>query len=59
MFVDVSFFEFVPYYTTIHSNDDICTHLPTTINLPSSKPDDSVITQDASPTPLQVYQHHS
>jgi len=53
--VGVSFYEFVPYYTTIHYNDDICSHLPTTINLPSSTPNDSTITRDASPKPLQVY----
>jgi len=59
MSVDVSFFKYVAYYTTIHSTDDICSHFPTTIYLPSSSLDSFAITQDAFPTPLEIYQSHS
>jgi len=34
---NISFFESVPYYTIIHSNNDICGHFPTIVILPSSQ----------------------
>jgi len=48
---NVSFFEFISYYTLVPSNDNIC-HFPSNVNLPSSPPDDSTITHDVSPAPL-------
>jgi len=53
-----SFFESIPY-VTIHSNDDICCHIFTIVNIPSSPPNDLFITWDAFRVALQVYQHCS
>lgn len=53
---NISFFESIPYYTIVHSNDDSYSHFPNIVNLLSSSLDDSIVTWDVSPTPLQVYQ---
>jgi len=53
--IGVSFFEFVPYYTIVHSNNDICSHFPTNINFPSSTPNDPSITEDIFLTSLRYF----
>ena len=51
-----SFFELVPYYTIVHSNDNTSNCFPTTINLPSWLQDNFAITQDVSPAHFQTNQ---
>jgi len=49
--VDVSFFEFVLYHTTVHSNDSICNYIIITVNLSSQTPENSMITRRCCTTP--------
>lgn len=52
--INISFFEYVLYYTNVPSTYDICNYFPTiSIFLHHHQR----IPRDASPTPLHVYQH--